>query len=326
MNIREGQKKMVFISYSSKDKVQADCVRSVLDENGIKCWMAPESIECGSVYMQVIPEALEACDVLLVLVSYNSQKSVWVSKEIESAIGSLKMVLPLRIDNEPLSKEFDFYFKNLQMINCCENLEKDCEKLIPIIRKAERITNDVVFETSFSNKTHKEENGKLLIRSPKSKSENETAIYIFTKNTWNEFSYYVQEITAILNQSKTEMIAVDKKEELGEYECAPVDNQSYWKGPGRLSFKVRDINHTQKNNIKTFYFELNRENVKLEIYYDGEIPEGDELSYFGIDEEALLSIVKNFIIFMRNSSDIKIGKKLSCERRAGCVKFELLFG
>jgi len=37
----------VFISYSSIDKDAAEAVRSILEENGISCWMAPRNITPG---------------------------------------------------------------------------------------------------------------------------------------------------------------------------------------------------------------------------------------------------------------------------------------
>ena len=42
----------VFISYSSKEKEMADLVRETLDNNGLSCWMAPESIPASSVMPQ----------------------------------------------------------------------------------------------------------------------------------------------------------------------------------------------------------------------------------------------------------------------------------
>jgi hypothetical protein len=37
----------IFISYSSIDKEVADKVCSILEENGISCWMAPRNITPG---------------------------------------------------------------------------------------------------------------------------------------------------------------------------------------------------------------------------------------------------------------------------------------
>ena len=49
----------VFISYSSKEKEMADLVRETLENNGISCWMAPESIPASSGYAAEITEASE---------------------------------------------------------------------------------------------------------------------------------------------------------------------------------------------------------------------------------------------------------------------------
>jgi len=39
--------KMIFISYSSKDYETAVTTRRFLENNGIPCWMAPESVPMG---------------------------------------------------------------------------------------------------------------------------------------------------------------------------------------------------------------------------------------------------------------------------------------
>lgn len=53
---------MVFISYRSKDADAANAVRMVLQQNGIECWMAPESISMGDDYSNAIPKAIETCE------------------------------------------------------------------------------------------------------------------------------------------------------------------------------------------------------------------------------------------------------------------------
>ena len=80
---------MVFISYSSKDTDAANAVRMMLQNNGIDCWMAPESIAMGEDYSNAIPKAIEVCDLFLLILSANSQGSKWVPKELDSAISQL---------------------------------------------------------------------------------------------------------------------------------------------------------------------------------------------------------------------------------------------
>ena len=125
---------MVFISYSSKDADVANAVRMVLQQNGIDCWMAPESIHAGGDYSNDIPDAIEKCDIFLLILSANSQGSNWVPKELDLAISNRKPVVPFQIDNEAIVKSFNFRLSNIQRIEAFHNLEKAYSKLVSHIK------------------------------------------------------------------------------------------------------------------------------------------------------------------------------------------------
>ena len=76
----------VFISYSSRDYRQADCLRSELKKSSIECWMAPESIPGGKNYADHIPMAIRTTDAFIVLLSASSMESYWVQNEIGYAV------------------------------------------------------------------------------------------------------------------------------------------------------------------------------------------------------------------------------------------------
>jgi hypothetical protein len=40
----------VFISHSSKDKLTADAICHSLEQNGIRCWIAPRDVRAGANY------------------------------------------------------------------------------------------------------------------------------------------------------------------------------------------------------------------------------------------------------------------------------------
>ena len=42
----------IFISYSTKDKNTADAICHVLEQNNLKCWIAPRNIASGKNYAQ----------------------------------------------------------------------------------------------------------------------------------------------------------------------------------------------------------------------------------------------------------------------------------
>lgn len=85
--LRFGNKKYAFISYSSKDRIFVDSIRNQLKDNNVECWMAPYDIPDGTSYAYVIEKAIEHADTFFLMLSFNSLKSLWVEKEMLRAIG-----------------------------------------------------------------------------------------------------------------------------------------------------------------------------------------------------------------------------------------------
>lgn len=134
--------KSVFISYSSRDSWFIDGITKILEQMGISYWKAPEMIPPGSNYAREIPKAIRECRMFLLIMSKASQESIWVEKEIDSAIGYRKSIVPLKIDSEPLNDMFQFYLNNVQMIPYYEDAEKAEQMLrsllIPLLDEADR--------------------------------------------------------------------------------------------------------------------------------------------------------------------------------------------
>ena len=57
----------VFISYSSQDKVAADAICHILEQNEVRCWIAPRDIPAGAEYGDLIDEAIKHCRIVVVL-------------------------------------------------------------------------------------------------------------------------------------------------------------------------------------------------------------------------------------------------------------------
>ena len=113
----------VFISYSSKEKEIADLVRETLENNGISCWMAPESIPASSGYAAEITEAISNCKAVVLILSYPSMKSKWVTKEVDFAICENKPIIPFHIDDSKLNKTFQLYLNNVQHIDAYKRVK-----------------------------------------------------------------------------------------------------------------------------------------------------------------------------------------------------------
>lgn len=121
--------KTVFISYSSKDSAYVDRIIRVLEEMEVSYWRAPQMIPAGSNYAREIPQAIKNCAVFLLVLSERSQTSIWVEKEVDSAICSRKSIIPFQIDQAPLSDMFRFYLNNVQMISYVDGHERAIEEL-----------------------------------------------------------------------------------------------------------------------------------------------------------------------------------------------------
>ena len=110
-------KKSVFVSYSSEDRKFVNTIVKMMKEEKRAYWKAPEMIAAGSSYAREIPRAIKECEVFLLVLSRTSQKSIWVEKEIDSAISHRKTIIPFQIDDIPLNDTFRFYLNNVQMIS-----------------------------------------------------------------------------------------------------------------------------------------------------------------------------------------------------------------
>ncbi len=121
--------KNIFISYSSKEYTVARKFFDAFSARGMSCWMAPESIPGGSNYAIEIPKAIQDCQVFVLILSENSQNSIWVRKEIDLAVNLHKLIFPIRIGNYGLISPFDFYLTDIQLMQASEDPKQLAIKL-----------------------------------------------------------------------------------------------------------------------------------------------------------------------------------------------------
>lgn len=74
-----------FISYSSKDQEFAERLHADLQNNGVRCWFAPDDGQGGQKFHVQIDQAIRLHEKLLLILSMDSMKSEWVKTEIKKA-------------------------------------------------------------------------------------------------------------------------------------------------------------------------------------------------------------------------------------------------
>lgn len=99
----------VFISHSSKDTQIANGLVHTLEEQGLRCWIAPRDITPGTDYDRAIVEGIRASRVLVLIFSGHSNESADVAHEVRTALKAQLPVVPFRIQDVPLSDALEYH-------------------------------------------------------------------------------------------------------------------------------------------------------------------------------------------------------------------------
>ena len=127
----------VFISYSSRNKGIADEICHALENNGIKCWIAPRNIHSGNPYTHII-NAITNTKIVLWVFSTYSEQSNFCQKEIEIAINRKKPIISFHVDDtipqwdiEPYSRIKHWISANPCPESINENLVNQIFEMMP---------------------------------------------------------------------------------------------------------------------------------------------------------------------------------------------------
>lgn len=136
----ENIKADVFLSHSTKDKYFVKKFMKDLVINKIKCWIDEEKLDVGDNLSFKIKNAIKNCKYFIVFWSSNSEKSIWVKREVEYAFEIQKkesiIILPVIIEdcNIPTS------FKNILYADFIYSYEyaKSFKSILKIIKKKDQ--------------------------------------------------------------------------------------------------------------------------------------------------------------------------------------------
>ena len=111
----------VFISYhteSAKETVQTIC--RMLEDAGITCWYAPRDV--SGPYARAIIDAIENCQIFLLLVNQRSCASKHVLNEVDTAFDRYNRdepieLLPFLLEGCELSKDMRYYIRRIHMMD-----------------------------------------------------------------------------------------------------------------------------------------------------------------------------------------------------------------
>lgn len=94
-------KKRAFISHLARDKEKASKIQHYLMKHGVSAFVAHEDIEPAQDWQVSIESALKTMDYLVALMTPGFSGSVWTNQEIGYALGLGKLVIAVRIGDDP---------------------------------------------------------------------------------------------------------------------------------------------------------------------------------------------------------------------------------
>lgn len=139
-----------FISYSSADEGFARRLHADLQDNGVRCWFAPENLKIGAKIRPAIDQSIRLHDKLLIILSENSIRSQWVENEIETALEKERkddkvVLFPVRVDDMIMetNQSWAAYIRNTRNIGDFSNwkehdmYEKSLKRLLESLKASE---------------------------------------------------------------------------------------------------------------------------------------------------------------------------------------------
>ena len=93
-----------FISYASKDDEFARRLHADLQDNGVRCWFAPEDLKIGDKLLDTFDQVIRIHDKLLLILSKHAIASDWVEDEVTRAFSEERsrkqtVLFPIRVDD-----------------------------------------------------------------------------------------------------------------------------------------------------------------------------------------------------------------------------------
>lgn len=133
----------VFISYSTQDKPVADAACAKLEAKGVRCWLAPRDILPGRTWGGSIVQAIRECRVMVLVFSSHSNRSKQVLREVERAVNKDVVIVPLRIDDAPLSDDMEYFISSPHWLDALTPpLERHLERLAETVQLLLSRTDD----------------------------------------------------------------------------------------------------------------------------------------------------------------------------------------
>ena len=171
----------VFISYSTKNSDLANKICYLLEQNNLKCWIAPRNIPSGTNYIDEISDGIKSTKIVVFVYSSYSQASKYVTNELNMAFSNNKPILSFNIDNSLPSEDLEYILKVSQWLPAYPHPEDEFETLVVDALKLCNENADVPIFIDFSNFKSEDLS--------EQKKDRISLVLLFTPLYWASFIY-----------------------------------------------------------------------------------------------------------------------------------------
>ncbi len=120
---RKGNTMYIFISHSSKNSSTAEDICDLIENNGHECFLAPRDIRSGHEYAEEIIDGIDRSDIMLLILSEESNTSPHVIREIERAVSKKIPVIVYKLEDVELSKSMEYFLMTHQWVSAKPNID-----------------------------------------------------------------------------------------------------------------------------------------------------------------------------------------------------------
>lgn len=107
----------IFLSHSSENFKAAQEVCAIIEKEGYKCFLAPRDIRSGHEYAEEIIDGIDSSDVMLLLLSEQSNSSPHVLREVERAVSKKIPIVVYELEKVKLSKSMEYFLMTHQWVD-----------------------------------------------------------------------------------------------------------------------------------------------------------------------------------------------------------------
>lgn len=125
----------VFISYPHAQKNLADAVCATLEQNKIRCWIAPRDVLPGEPFAKAIIRAINESRLFVLIFSAETNESDHVKNEVERAVSKGLSIIVFRVQDVVPTEEMEYYLSRRHWLDAMTPpIEAHFQKLVKAIR------------------------------------------------------------------------------------------------------------------------------------------------------------------------------------------------